>query len=598
MPLVNVQRFAKADLDAAIARDSRSLTRKQRRAEAEKLAGQSPPVTVKTQPMKTRNVPVSAAVQNNYRANQPGAQHRREGKAVEVLLHQTMEPVSADLARIPVVGFMPTVGTALARTVDTYSTDYSKFTAVQSGTDSHMADRNGKYAIQNDLGVEPLVFFRDAVVSHIQRTFVEFATPPSLPTYTVDTAFIGTVGTGSTPTGQLFAAPCLFVAGATSVIDLPTIGVSHKSGSRCYGDTAPGGMVKGKRVIWLDAPGQQIFPTKLTITLSARPGQQALPGNGPELRVTQHHSEFKSEAIGSTELIGNDLSYTGDFSFPSSGYFSFDLAFPSQFGLVEGGNINYLFETLELTVEIAAQTCYQHVMPEAVQGKEDIIRKLRVNGASALIQNTSAEQARGGTVYATQLVGDVPWFEAIADPRSISNHNTTSRYVGDWSKGFYGFVKPQGTSPMELLDVWDDLDDPNITAHLPLFRPFQNIGTIVVLIEAPTPLTGTFSPTQYTLHVIRAYEFTTNDQFFDVEAPHISISDYDAYVEALATMPQFYENPLHLAAIAGLISRAATLVARWGPTAVQMAKMFIVGRQVLRRNQRPHQPGAAPPPLD
>jgi hypothetical protein len=177
--------------------------------------------------------------------------------------------------------------------------------------------------------------------------------------------------------------------------------------------------------------------------------------------------------------------------------------------------------------------------------------------------------------------------------RNVSNTNVAARYVGDWSKGFYGFAKPQGTSPMELLDVWDSQDGATTHLHLPLFRPFVNIGAIVVLIQPPAPLSGTFSPTQYTLHVVRAVEFTSNDQFFDVEPPFIPVADYDAYVEALAEMPQFYENPLHLAALGMLIARAASLVVRYGPRAIELAKLYIVGRELLR-----HRPGRNPPPLD
>jgi hypothetical protein len=234
---------------------------------------------------------------------------------------------------------------------------------------------------------------------------------------------------------------------------------------------------------------------------------------------------------------------------------------------------------VSMKLGLTGQVFYQHVMSNSLIGKEDIVKKMRVNGSSVLLQNTSAEMARGGTVYAAQISGDYPWYESLAEVRDLSNLNVASRYVDDWSKGFYGYCKPQGTSPFEMVDVWDDLGEVEAHLHLPQFKPFENIGTVVIQIQPPTPSENNFSSTQYTLHVIRALEFTTNDQFFDVEVPVTNATDFGLYTEALSSVPQFYCNPLHLAIIGRLIYNAAMFAAKWGPTMVGVAKMIIAGRE-------------------
>jgi hypothetical protein len=286
------------------------------------------------------------------------------------------------------------------------------------------------------------------------------------------------------------------------------------------------------------------------------------------------------------EKTGRDT-YQCTFTFPSTGYYSFELFFPDSYDDAGQGNLNFVFQTLDLSLRVTAMTCFQHVMAEAMQGKEDTIRKVRINGSCILVSNTCAVQARGGTVYATQIAGSEPWYDVIRDVRQVSNSNVVSRYVGDWAKGFYGFVKPQGTSPMDLVDAWDDLDDSIVHLHSPNFMPFRSTGTVVVLIQPPAPSEGTFSPTQYTMSVVRALEFTTNDQFFDVEPPILRPADFQIYVEKLSKMPQFYENPLHLAAIAALIARAASFVVRYGPHAVNLAKLFITGRELAKAANGP-----------
>lgn len=511
---------------------------------------------------------------------------------VRALLHQTLEPVSCALIRVPISGFMPTVGTALARTVDTYSRDFSDWTTLVADETSIYSTRNGTYPLQTDLGIEPVVLLRDPVVSHIQRNINPSYSIGVTGEYDIVFAFNGAEVASSNPVqdGTLSQA---FIGYNTSV-NLPMAYINHAFGWKPYGDSTPCGVAGDARVVWIDTrnnlpatPGA----SKINLTINLAAGVD--PTDTPTFHAAlyRHLDETRKELVTTSTAVAFGPAQLISLSVTSSGYHSVWLSINDRVNGIAYSNDGFPYSiTGVLTIDCA--TAFQHVWPKALEGKEDILGLMRVNGSSLLLQNTSAEQARGGTVYAAQLTGDKQWYETLEDVRDISNSNVVSRYVGDWSKGFYGYVKPQGQSPMDLQDVWEKLDDPTSHVHLPMFRPFARIGTVIALIQPPTPLGGTFSPTQYTMHVIRAIEFTTNDQFFDVETPIATPEEFDSYIKELAGMPQFFENPLHLAAIAALLSRAAMLAIRYGPAVYQGIRQLMIAKGAFEKGFRNRKRGS------
>ena len=211
-----------------------------------------------------RGRPEARVVRYNQRAPPPAftsqggirtAPQKTPSSALTAMMHQTMEPVSAALVRLPIVGFMPTVGTALARTVDTYSRDYSKYTTVTQGLDSTLSDRNGLYPIQNDLGVEPVVLLRDPVVSHIERVILETQPGGIGSKYSVDNGF---VGTRTSVGGEgIHEVPCLFFAQAGVCVKVPLTGMTHVENEPCYGPFVPSGVTGQDSIVWLDCPDRK-----------------------------------------------------------------------------------------------------------------------------------------------------------------------------------------------------------------------------------------------------------------------------------------------------------------------------------------------------
>lgn len=598
MPVVNPEPFAMQEATAVIRRDRSALTRSDRRQLAAmiqngKQSQQSQTQQNRQNPNPRGKLRINQRAENSQRRKQNYTQAAREATRpsslnTQALLHQTMEPVSALPARIPATAFMQPVGTALARTVVTTSSDYSEYSNVNALLASHLADRNGIYALQDRLEIEPFVVLRDPVVSHIVRTFPD-GILVSPPTYQALFGFEGMVGSAKSEQGPIIQKTGLFGISALTTVPIPLSSLVHMSGSACYGDTVACGQVGDARVVWLDCPARVagFLPTQVQVRMEISTDQEEPSDNGPTIRIWRHTSEHTKVAVGGGNMDVTDDPYTYEtvLSLVGSGYYSFELVFPIQFGAPSNTNVNWVCTELAMSFIIRSSTTFKHVTPPALTGKEDIVRKARVNGASLLLQNTSALQAQGGTVYAAQLASEVPWYDAIRNPEVISSLNPNSRYVGRWEKGFYGYCKPQGSTPLDLEDVWADLDDPIEHTHMPMFKPFRNMGTVVVMVDAPAPLGGTFSPTVYTAHFVRIYEFITNDQFFDVETCTIPIRDFDEYIELLGPMPQFYENPLHLAAIATLLAQAASLVVRYGPAAVSLAKAFFVGRDLYRKNR-------------
>lgn len=488
------------------------------------------------------------------------------GHAKSILLHQAMEPATCLLARLPVPGFMSSLGTALAKTVDTYTLEWSRAQEIPVNQSSRLSNKGGWTPIQDDLTIEPLILLRDPVVSHITRSLYPEPTGNAEATYNMDCVFEG-VNNGSDASDAIF--------GPGLDHQLPISHFTFREGDwRPYGDSCPAGQVGDRRVIWLDASDVNSSVTEFSFT-PTDPGQTSYTIDKLKelLRVVlyKHTAEDLKEPVGSwkpTHTGENDWPLRFQADILSSGYYSFEILGLNRAETGgdhwDNGPIGMDFVSAHCTTY--SLTCFHHVMAPSVQNKQEIIKQARVNGSSVLVQNTAAELARGGTVYAVQATGERPWYNQLSGVRDISVANLTERYVGDWAKGIYAYVKPQGVTPNSLDTVWESAES-NVTSvgFMPMFRPFRNLGYVIIQIAPPTaqPSAG-YTASTATIHVVRALEFVTLDQFFDVEPANIHPAVYDEFAYSLSHAKQFYENPLHMAALMSYIRGAAGVATRVG----------------------------------
>lgn len=588
------------------------------------------------------------------RNNPPGSRSKARGRAVIVapqgertaaprmdtrsskttnptkqLLHQTMEPASAELLRLPVEAFTAGVGTGLARTVDTITIDWSQANTISTGDVPHMGGRAGLFPLQEDMDVEPVILLRDPIVSHIQRNIRP--TGNATAKYDVVLSFEGgTDASGLHGNLQL---------GVGCEVHLPITGLTYQGGGwKPYGESTPAGLVgTDNHVIWIDGSPTRPWNIEVIVdTPVGGPTDDAFYFNTLRLICYKHVSEHQKElafSMPNTQFTTSTIipppgTYLWPLTFDTrhefedfgidrnlteSAYYSFELHYitavvelPSAqkkkmlgeiFNLSDGGNTFEVDVTLA-RIETNVRAAYQHVVPLAMQDKSGVVRQVRMLGASGLFQNVSAELARGGTVYAVQATGERPWYNLINNVTDISDLNLVSRYVGDWKKGLYAYVKPQGDSPFKLeMAYQESTNNPSVATDTPGFRPFRDAGYVVVQIKPPTQAedSATYSPSVMTLHVVRAFEFTSTDQFFDIEPSHLHPSYMSEYALAIANAPQFFENPLHMAEIMRLIRSASGAVVRVSPYVRGGLAVAAIVKGFLDMWTRP---GKNPPPLD
>lgn len=212
-----------------------------------------------------------------------------------------------------------------------------------------------------------------------------------------------------------------------------------------------------------------------------------------------------------------------------------------------------------------------------------VFSRTRATAKAALFQNATAALYKDGTVQAFHLpVEDAGLFNSTFNddfPAKQATLSPINRYYGLMEKGFYGFTRPDGSSQafrdwtvsfqfaggtdMEQyvfqLDAFDYVDVVRFTDLAdPAAGPGGGGTTIGVTVDT---------------HV----EFRNTTSLWPTAVAHTPVEQWHAAQVTLADIPNFYENPVHLATIARLAYQAA----RWAapivaPYAKQALRTLVV----------------------
>jgi len=472
-------------------------------------------------------------------------------RIVKAILHQVMEPATAYSVRLSVPGFVASLGTALAKTISTETIDWTKAPAVQPDWNPMLPRDGGAIELLGDVGHQPVVLLRDPVVSHIVRTFRPVGTAVAY--YDIETAFLTKQSQAFSPNPQGYH----FQLEQGTEQELPLSVAYHRSGWVPYGEKVVCGQCR-ERVIWIDASPAK--PAVIHVSLVSE--NAILIGNHISLDVRRYNNENTYTSTSSVPFSVSVPVSGGNSTFANlnvlfSGYYSIRLDGASILNRSE-------IEIVNCSVSISTEYAYKHVTSRGMLDKTETVNEVRVNGSSMLITNTAPTLVRGGTVYGLQISGMEPWYEFFTEITKISDANVECKYTGDWAYGMYTFVKPQGDSPLSLEPAFSRFGDSG--KFLPMFRPFRPTGAVVALVVPPTNANETFDSAQFTMQVVRSFEFTTTDQFFDIKAASVSSESFDMFVRELGKVPNFFENKYHWSDITRLIEKAARFATEWAPT--------------------------------
>lgn len=179
----------------------------------------------------------------------------------------------------------------------------------------------------------------------------------------------------------------------------------------------------------------------------------------------------------------------------------------------------------------------------------------RCNATSYLFQNTTAVLNKEGSVEAVRVpVNGAKFFTTSGDTALLANLATAAsseRYVGLLEKGFYTFVPPDIKSAN--FQDWTSGIYEESFAYVQMVR-FTDYG------ESSTSMMLSWD-----FHI----EFRNNSMLWDIGISPIPLEDWHRAQVALASIPFFYENFIHLSMIA---SAARAAAARLAPVLVPIAK--------------------------
>lgn len=179
-------------------------------------------------------------------------------------------------------------------------------------------------------------------------------------------------------------------------------------------------------------------------------------------------------------------------------------------------------------------------------------RSTRCIAASVLLSNATRTLEKEGTVLAARLSSRHYGFvEATGNRTAVYSAHPKERYYGLLEKGIYAFTLPDAES-----EKFGDHVIVNNDGNL--FQPAIRIDSLgyfsSILIQ---DLDGSASTT---LAVTLDYhiEFRTSSMLFPLGFASTSLESYHGAQMALAQLGTFFENPLHLGAIAALVKAAVS----------------------------------------
>lgn len=184
----------------------------------------------------------------------------------------------------------------------------------------------------------------------------------------------------------------------------------------------------------------------------------------------------------------------------------------------------------------------------------------RVTATGLLLSNVTKVLNKEGTVLAARLTPDQSAFSPIAAP--ISSRNVMEKFFGPLETGIYTYTSPTPES-MNFSDATT-----GSTGSYPSYC-LNRLGMLnLVRMVDPSVADGTTMAYTVDWHV----EFRTTSVLFPLGVTATPLEEFQASQVALALVGNFFENPLHLPAIASLVGGAAQTVAKaLGPVLLEKA---------------------------
>lgn len=221
------------------------------------------------------------------------------------------------------------------------------------------------------------------------------------------------------------------------------------------------------------------------------------------------------------------------------------------------------------TQSLLMRGSWQHFPLAQWVNQKAVATDLRVMAANVLLQNKSSELNKQGKVAICQARKTEDWVSAYATQNMYNNISLSpGAATFNWQDGCYGFLKPTQDDDMEYLKLFQTFGGLNAAANA-----FFIEDSAYALVQSDY-LAFCISTTQAgagdgVITISHAVEYRTRSMWQSLATPMTSEAEFAAGVQAIVSMEQFYENPVHWAKIFSTIGRIARvsspILAAFGP---------------------------------
>lgn len=220
---------------------------------------------------------------------------------------------------------------------------------------------------------------------------------------------------------------------------------------------------------------------------------------------------------------------------------------------------------------------YGHFPAPSSVSNMNSIEAVRCLGHSIRMMNVAAPQYQEGAICAYQPGKGKDWrtfcpTNGTADPYGFVRDNQGASPSKPAKTGFYTFVKPTEEKDIEMrtpLEIAALSPGNNVWTYAA--TPIAGIPYVVVCAQ----INGDPLGRDMVVRTVQHLEFATANQFFNVAPPVSSPAEWRDGMEALASLDQYYENPVHwkkiLSTLGATAAIAGNVISRIFPAAGAIA---------------------------
>jgi hypothetical protein len=191
----------------------------------------------------------------------------------------------------------------------------------------------------------------------------------------------------------------------------------------------------------------------------------------------------------------------------------------------------------------------------------DLVRTVRILGTSIMYSNTTKVLDKSGSVVINQVPKGADW-EQYVSYTNVAQTSNRGWFSAD--KGCYGYLRPSQPEDFDLIDFKQYDSRGQITSFTYDVVPKSAFLVMFIKVDTNDGQSGKWT-------VCNALEYESDNQLIDKGVGQGNPSVFNDALIAIKEIPQFHENPFHLADILGAAKKVAGAIVKYGPDAINWA---------------------------